>query len=103
MTHTVHIIGEPEPFGKLSVDKEVLFYALLWATNISNKSPYKIIENIKLNFDKLSTYDLNLISKEIIDSGSWGLEYDGQQWKGFLNDLEEEIKRREANESGRIN
>lgn len=96
MNQTVVIIGETEPFGKLAVDKEVLINALLWSTNMSNKSPYKIIENIKLNFDKLSTYDLNLISKEIIDSGSWGLEYDGQQWKGFLDDLKNEIKRREV-------
>ena len=95
MNQTVIIIGEPEPFGKLSVDKEVLFYALLWTTNISNKSPYKIIENIRLNFEKLSVYDLNVISKEIIDSGSWNLEYDGQQWQGFLDDLKKEIKRRE--------
>ena len=98
MNQTIHIIGEPEPFGKLTVDKEVLIYALLWATNISNKSPYKIIENIKLNFDKLSIHDLNFISKEIIDSGSWNLEYDGQQWQGFLEDLKEEIKRREIDE-----
>ena len=95
MNQTVTIIGKPEPFGKLSVDKEVLFYALLWATNASNKSPYKVIENIKLNLDKLSTYDLEFISKEIIDSGSWNLEYDGQQWQGFLDDLKKEIKRRE--------
>ena len=95
MNQTVTIIGEPEPFGKLTVDKEVLIYALLWATNISNKSPYKIIENIRLNFEKLSVYDLNVISKEIIDSGSWNLEYDGQQWQGFLDDLKKEIKRRE--------
>ena len=96
MDQTITIIGEPEPFGKLTVDKEVLIYALLWATNRSNKSPYKIIENIELNFDKLSTYDLNLISKEIIDSGSWNLEYDGQQWQGFLDDLKDEIKRRDV-------
>ena len=94
MNQTVTIIGKPEPFGKLTVDKEVLIYALLWATNISNKSPYKVIENIKLNFDKLSMTDLSFISKEIIDSGSWNLEYDGQQWQGFLDDLKEEIKRR---------
>mgnify|MGYP000906738097 FL=1 len=96
MDQTITIIGEPEPFGKLTVDKEVLIYALLWATNRSNKSPYKIIENIELNFDKLSIYDLNFISKEIIDSGSWGLEYDGQQWQGFLDDLKDEIKRRDV-------
>ena len=95
MNQTVTIIGESDPFEKLTVDKEVLIYALLWATNISNKSPYKIIENIVLNFDKLSIYDLNFISKEIIDSGSWELEFDGQQWKEFLDDLKDEIKRRE--------
>lgn len=94
MSQTVTIIGEQEPFGELIVDKEVLIYALLWATNISNKSPYKVIENIKLNFDKLSIHDLNFISKEIIDSGSWGFEFDGQQWKGFLDDLKKEIERR---------
>lgn len=103
MNQTIYIIGESEPFGKLTVDKEVLIYALLWATNASNKSPYKVIENIKLNLDKLSTYDLEFISKEIIDSGSWNLEYDGQQWQGFLDDLKKEIKRRESYESERIN
>lgn len=95
MNQTVIISGKSEPFGKLTVDKEVLIYALMWSTNMSNKSPYKIIKNIKLNFDKLSTTDLSFISKEIIDSGSWNLEYDGQQWQGFLDDLKKEIEGRE--------
>lgn len=93
MNQTATLTGDLESL-KVSVNKEILIYALIYATSILNTSPHKVIENIKLNFDKLSVKDLKMISNEIIDSGIWGHEYYGQQWKDFLNDIEEEIKRR---------
>lgn len=95
MEQTVRIIGESEPFGKLTVDKEILIYALRYNLYELSFSPYKIIENIKLNIDKLSIRDLNFMIKEISESGCLEIQYDCQQWRGFLDDLEKEIKRRD--------
>lgn len=98
MEQTIRIIGESEPFGKLTVDKEILIYALRYILNRLGFSPYKVIENIKLNIDKFSMRDLSHIVAEIVESGCLETEYDYQQWYGFVDDLMSEIKRREINE-----
>lgn len=95
MNQTVIISGELEPFGKLNVDKEVLIYALRYILNRLDFSPYKVIENIKLNISKFSIRDLSYMVAEIMESGCWETEYDYQQWHGFIDDLMNEIKRRD--------
>jgi len=78
------------------VERDILIYAIRYALGRQTFAPSTTIENVKENIDLFTINDLKIIIRDIISQEyyGYGMECDKQNWLGFKEYLEIEIKKR---------
>lgn len=67
------------------MNREIIIYAFRYALGRQSVAPFTVSEYIKENIENISSWDLKLINKEIIECEDFWGDIDKNTWVWLLN------------------